>query len=481
MAARDRLNAMDASMLYLENKTVSFDIAGVFKVDGPIEFDRYVIDVAHRLEYLPRFRQRIVPVPFNLGHPTWEEDPDFVLMDHIRHVRLPAPGCLAEFDSFLDETMQDHLDMSKPPWMIYVVNGLENDEAAVVVKVHHCLTDGTGGHKIYAALVDFQEPCMREGDPPRWNQDAPAFPNGFQRMRYAMSDAFSNGDESAPVSKASAEELERREELMNRFKNAPSLRFGYNGILSGRIQHRSATFPLAKLRAIRKAHGGTVNDVFITMLGDVMDRVAREEGLDPTDQFLRLHLAANRRTQADQNDWGNRVALLPALVPLGIEDPAQRLRSVAEYTRDVKSANVLESMVEYINKMQRLPAPLLRVALRLVASEPVNRFIVWLGKPPLMNMYVTNVRWPEVASYMGGRKVTQVRPLLPLMPQVGVLCSAITYADDLTLSFAGDPTLALPLETLIEYLHEAFDRLLATVDENAEENAPDLAKISSAK
>ena len=72
MGKRDRLTAMDATMLYLENRTVSFDIAGVFRVDGPIDFDQYVNDFAHRLEYLPRFRQRIVPVPFNLGHPTWE-------------------------------------------------------------------------------------------------------------------------------------------------------------------------------------------------------------------------------------------------------------------------------------------------------------------------------------------------------------------------------------------------------------------------
>jgi WS/DGAT/MGAT family acyltransferase len=477
----DRLTAMDATMLYLENKTVSFDIAGVFKVDGPIEFDRYSIDVAHRLEYLPRFRQRMVPVPFNLGHPTWEEDPDFDLEDHIRHVRLSAPGGLAEFDSFLDATMQDRLDMTKPPWMLYVVNGLENDEAAVVVKVHHCLTDGTGGHKIYAALVDFQEPTMREGDPPQWNEDTPPFPSGFQRMRHAISDAFSKKAVDAAVSEASAEELEQRETLINRFKNAPSLRFGFNGILSGRVQHRSATFPLAELKAIKNAHGGTVNDVFITMLGDVMDRVAREEGMDPTDHYLRLHLAANRRTQADQNDWGNRVALLPALVPLGMEDPAQRLRLVAEYTRDVKAANVIEFMVQYINKMQRLPAPLLSGMLRLMASEPLNRFIVWLDKPPMMNMYVTNVRWPEVASYMGGRKVTQIRPLLPLMPQVGVLCSAITYANDLTLSFASDPALAPPPEKLIQYLHDAFDRLWATVDATPDENTPDLVNVTTAK
>jgi len=481
MTVRDRLTAMDATMLYLENRTVSFDIAGVFRVDGSIDFDEYVIDLAHRLEYLPRFRQRILPVPFNLGHPTWEDDPDFRLEDHVRNVRVPAPGGLAEFDAFLDETMQDRLDMSKPPWMLYVVNGLENDEAAVVVKVHHCLTDGTGGHKIYAALVDFQEPNLRTGEAPQWNKDAPELPSGMQRMRFAMADARAKAPENAAPTTAPDDELKRREALLKQFKDAPGVRFGFNGMLSGKIQHRSTTFPLEDLRAIRKAYGGTINDVFISMLGEVTERIAREEGLDPSGKYLRLHLAANRRNQNSEDDWGNRVALLPALVPLGIEDPAQRIREVVGYMRDVKAANVIEAMVEYINKTQRLPAPMLRLVLRMMYSDVLNRTVVRLGRPPMMNMYVTNVRWPEVSSYMGGRKVTQVRPLLPLMPRVGLLCSAITYADDLTLSFAGDPTLTPPLEKLIEYLHEAFDRLRATVDETPSEVASESPSMTPAK
>ncbi len=478
---RDRLTAMDATMLYLENKTVSFDIAGVFRVDGHVDFDAYVVDLAHRLEYLPRFRQRILPVPFNLGHPTWETDPDFDLQDHVRHVRLPAPGSLAEFDVFLDDTMQDRLDMSKPPWMLYVVNGLENDEAAIVIKVHHCLTDGTGGHKIYAALVDFQEPNMREGAAPDWNKDAPPLPRPLERVRHAIADRGKAGADSSAIGVAPAEELERREALLQRFKKAPAMRFGFNGMLSGRVQHRSTSFPLKDLRAIRKAYGATINDVFISMLGEISERIAREEGQDPTGRYLRLHLAANRRNQGTKDDWGNRVALLPALIPLDVKDPGQRLKEVAEYMREVKSANVIEAMVEYINKTQRLPAPMLRWVLRFMYSDLLNRAIVKIGRPPMMNMYVTNVRWPEVSSYMGGRKVVQVRPLLPLMPRVGLLCSAITYSDHLTLSFAGDPTLNQPLEKLIKYLHEAFDRLLATVDAEAEGPSSEPAAMSHAK
>ncbi len=481
MTMRDRLTAMDATMLYLENRTVSFDIAGVFKVDGPIDFDRYVIDLAHRLEHLPRFRQRIVPVPMTLSHPTWEFDPEFTLADHVRDVRIPAPGGPSEFDAFLDGSMQDRLDMSKPPWMLYVVNGLEGDQAAIVVKVHHCLTDGTGGHKIYAALVDFEGPALREGEAPQWNADAPPLPSPVQRIQFAMADARRKDAEEAERPQSPPEELTRRAAVLKRFKKSPALRFGFNGMLSGEVQHRSTTIPLADLRAIRKAYGGTVNDVYITLLGDVMERIAREEGLDPSGRYLRLHLAANRRTQSSQNDWGNRVALLPALVPLGVENPAERLKAVVDFMREVKETNVIEAMVDYINKTQRLPAPMLRWVLRLMYSDVLNRLVVRIGRPPMMNMYVTNVRWPEMSSYMGGRKVTQVRPLLPLMPRVGLLCSAITYDDHLTLSFAGDPTLNVPLEKMIEYLHDAFGRLRATVEPTPDGESPQSVAMSSAK
>jgi diacylglycerol O-acyltransferase / wax synthase len=462
MPKRDRMSAMDATMLYLENRTVSFDMAGLFRVDGPIDFDDYVNDLGHRLEHLPRFRQRILFVPFNLGHPTWQDDPEFKIENHVRHIRIPAPGGDDELDAFLESVMQDRLDMSRPPWMAYVLNGLENDNAAVMIKVHHCMTDGTGGHKVYAALVNFQDAKLNPDPPPAWNSVASPLPGGLTRTAHAVIDAMRGGSPSPRAQRPPAppEERARRKALLTRFRKAPSLRYSFNGLLSGGARHRSTSFPLKDLRDIRAKHGGTVNDVLLTMLGDVMARVARDEGQDHEGRYLKVHLAANRRTEADQDTWGNRVSLLPALVPLGDATPDQ-LQAVNDYTREAKDVNVIENMEDWIYRTQRLPAPFLSQLLRIMFSETFNRFILKLGRPPAINLYLTNVRWPEISSYMGGRNVTHVRPVVPLMPGIGLICSAITYDDQLYVCFSGDPTLTMPLDKLIAYLHQAFERLQA--------------------
>src|SRR5687768_15150441 len=89
----DRMNPLDASFLYLENGTTHMHIASCAVFEGPTPaFSDLMGLFASKLPLVPRYRQRVRFVPFDLARPVWVDDRHFDLEYHVRHTALPAPG-----------------------------------------------------------------------------------------------------------------------------------------------------------------------------------------------------------------------------------------------------------------------------------------------------------------------------------------------------------------------------------------------------
>jgi diacylglycerol O-acyltransferase len=80
--------------------------------------------IGGKLAQIPRYRQVIRSVPFDLGRPVWVDDPHFNLEYHVRHTGLPAPGGDEELRKLVARVMVQRLDRSKPLWEVWVVEGL---------------------------------------------------------------------------------------------------------------------------------------------------------------------------------------------------------------------------------------------------------------------------------------------------------------------------------------------------------------------
>src|ERR1039457_6195484 len=137
----DRLSAEDAVFYYLETKDMPLHIAAVLIFDGPLPLDGCLELVRSKLPQLPRYRQRIVVPPFNIGHPTWELDPNFNLRNHIRSVRLRR-GTEAELQRLVGKTLSAMMDRRKPLWDLTLVDGRKPGAAGASVRPHHFLADG---------------------------------------------------------------------------------------------------------------------------------------------------------------------------------------------------------------------------------------------------------------------------------------------------------------------------------------------------
>ena len=171
-----QLSGLDAVFFYRETPGAPMHVGTLMIYDGStapggeVTFDSIKENIARRLHLAQIFRQRILPVPLGADHPYWTDDARFDLEHHVRRVVLPRPGNLQQLWAEAAELLARPLDLSRPPWEIVVIEGLDGvtgttgGSFAVVDKVHHAAIDGLSGMEVIAAIHDrHPTPCPTAG------------------------------------------------------------------------------------------------------------------------------------------------------------------------------------------------------------------------------------------------------------------------------------------------------------------------------
>ena len=161
-----QLSGMDASFVYLETPSAPMHVAGLSIYDpstapgGKVTFKGILANFQERIHLARTFRQKMVQVPMNLDHPYWVEDKDFDLEFHVRHIALPKPGDWRQLCILAARLHSRMLDLSRPLWETYVIEGLDNVEGvppgsfALLQKTHHAAIDGMSGMEMTSAIHD---------------------------------------------------------------------------------------------------------------------------------------------------------------------------------------------------------------------------------------------------------------------------------------------------------------------------------------
>ena len=207
-----RLSAQDATFLYLEREDAPMNIGSVAVFQGEIPYERFVKSLEEKLHLIPRYRQRVVPAPLNIAHPTWEFDPAFNIRKHVIPLRLDPPGNDDQLREMAARLFQGMLSRDKALWEIYLVHGLEGDRSALVSKVHHCLVDGVSGIELLMVILDVSpDPPPPTSEP----YDPPPIPDAASRFFDALFDRMADSlKATADIQKA----------LLNTVDNPASLR-----------------------------------------------------------------------------------------------------------------------------------------------------------------------------------------------------------------------------------------------------------------
>ncbi len=463
-----RLAGKDAIFVYADSARTPMHIAfaGIFdpstipdRTGEPGEiYDRFMELMEQRLHLFPPFRQKLVKVPFGLNHPLLIEDPDFDLEYHVRRTALPAPGGARELEAFFSRLMSRPMDMSRPMWEGWIVEGLEGGRWAYVAKTHHVLIDGVGGNEALVNLLDL-EPEPRDVEPPEEPWQPEQKPGDVRMIADALVDQVRHSPHLVGTLARTGGALTKFMGAQLRRNDEPGLRvIGPRTFLNGHVgPHRQIALgkvPLPDIKKVKNAAGVKVNDVVLAMVGRGLRKFLRAHDQDPSKSLV----AAVPISIRPKGDAGidNQVAAMTVPFHDDMDDVGEQLQAIAEATRPAKeqlgavTATVLQDWTEYA------PPAVAAQAFRFYAGTTLAA-----RHPPLANVTVSNVPGPPIPIYMAGSLMQGMYPVGPLIPGQAMNLTLVSYQDNMHIGIVADRELVPPVTELMEHLESSLADLVA--------------------
>src|SRR5207245_3780205 len=272
-----RMTSLDAAFYHLERTGQLLHVGGVYTVEGAIDFERLLTDLAARLHLIPRYTERAVSVPFNLAHPTWEPDPHFDIRHHVLHQKLRPPGSDEQLVTLVSRLFAQPLKRSRPLWELYQIDGYRGERSVIFAKVHHCMIDGVSGVQLLGVMFD-PSPTPAPVPPPEGVREAPPLPTPTAQLVRAVREGVQGGlarvqamgDLVRNPRRALAElghAVDAVAELGRMvLSDVPSTPVNRQVVLLRRIVW--TTFSLNEVKAVKDRLGGTVNDGVLSTLSE---------------------------------------------------------------------------------------------------------------------------------------------------------------------------------------------------------------------
>jgi WS/DGAT/MGAT family acyltransferase len=456
VAHGDRLSGLDTSFLNLETGPVHMHVASTTIFEGPVPaYDELRNHIESRLHLVPRFRQKLRFVPFGQGRPVWIDDPQFNLDYHLRHTALPPPGSEEQLQTLAARVFSQRLDRTKPVWEMWLVDGLENDRFALVTKCHHCLVDGVSGVDITTVLFDLDREPAQQLSPDPWLPQPE--PSRAQLLGDALIQRATNPAEivrgarsvlTAPsrVAGAAVKELGAAGSFLRTGFSAP--RSPINCSIGPYRRFAWVRTDLDDMKRVKKSAGGTVNDVVVTVVSGALGRYMRGHGHPTTGLELRAMVPISVRSSDEHGALGNRVSAMMAPLPVGREDPLERLQAVSDTMRHLKTSGQAVGASLLTDVTNFTPPTIAAQAARL---QSYQRFF---------NTVVTNVPGPQFPLYLLGRELQDIFPMVPLAANQAVCFGIMSYNGGINFGVTADYDSTPDLDALAEDLEASVAELL---------------------
>ena len=479
-----RLSATDAAFLYAESASGPMHISSVFVIEGELTFERFFEHFDERMHLLPAYKRKIAMVPFNMSHPKWVDDPDFDLNNHLYHHELPADTPFQEALDFAVDLNEPMLDRSKPLWENHIVTGLPG-LTLVLNRTHHCLIDGASGIELAQIMYDFDP----DPTPPRPPEDASEvsqppgqmelYNEAVQENLQALRDL--KPAEWMPEGIKQRELIQRASKVFTDFVTKPAITAPFNRSMVG--PKRRANFlkrSFSEIREVRRAFGGTINDVVLTVVSEGMARYLSTHSQRLDDKYMRVMCPVNVRTEDLKGTLGNQVSAIFPLLPAWPMNPRSRLAAICSEMENIKN-NEDAQAVTLASEASSGIWPLAMAPTQVVGTSldptvwaarfpmPVMPDLGWQPPNVGINFVCTNVPGVQVPLYLAGHKVLDTIGLLILCGNVGFSTTVLSYNKELFINYICEPRLMPDLEVLTAATNDAFDELLASAREHVEE------------
>ncbi len=426
------LSYLDASFLALESPTTHMHVAGVAIFDagalqtagGGIDIGRIRDHVMSKLQYIPRYRQRLEWVPYD-RRPVWVDDDRFDFDYHVHHISLPRPGSDAQLKELAGRIMSTKLDRGRPLWELWMVEGIEGNRFAVIAKIHHCMIDGVSSVDLTTILLNVVPTSEIEAIPEWEPRPAPtptqlAVAEAAKLTRRTI-DRLSHLGESIKEGIGIAERTkDKSAAALSSLRSGwltPAGRTPLNPDLGPNRRFNWVDLDLDVVKEIKAGLGGSVNDAVLSIAtGAVRSFLVEERGYEPGNEPFRIMNPVSTRSRDQRGKLGNQVAMWLIELPMSEPDPVARHEAIKARTAELKRENHALGAATLVELSAGTPLTLLSLANRVVGPKM---------RP--FNMTVTNVPGPQFPMYLLEAEMLANYPMVPLWAQHGVGIALFSY------------------------------------------------------
>lgn len=454
----DRLSAADLSSLFAERGPIHVHVGGTIIVKGsPPSYEDVLAHVENRLSLVPRFRQKVTGTPLGIDNPVWTDDPSFDVSRHVRQIGVPRPGRVDQLRELVGRVMSEPLDMERPLWQLYMIDGLRGGRCAFVSKTHHALVDGVAAVDVGMLLLDASPEGTQLALPEEpWEPDQPspallirrAAAGRIRRPIDAARRAARNVIE-AP-SDTAGRVLKTAEAFGGLAAGGPTCPKSSLNVKIGRDRRIAwARTDLDRLKKARGHNGATVNDVVLAVTAGALRSYLERRG-DPVPDYLVALVPVSLRREDEKGDLGNRISTILVKLPLGIEDAGERLEAVRAETDRLKRSESARAASLIINATGWAP-------------PTINRLLSGaMARPLVFNLVVSNVPGPQQPLYLLGRELSEIYPFVPLSPQNHALSiGVVSYNGQVCFGLVGDRDVLGDIDDLSAAIREALTKTAA--------------------
>jgi diacylglycerol O-acyltransferase len=457
-----RMSRVDTAWLRMDNDVNLMMIVGVWLLQPGITHAQLCRRIEDKLLKYERFRQKVVPEPIGAN---WVTDAGFDIRRHVLHQTLHREGGQGEraaLQALVGELANTALDPDHPLWQFHLVEGYEGG-SALVARIHHCIGDGIALISVMLSITDGGiDPPQRErhsepeadGD---WLSDAVVKPltelaakaigmygGGVGKSMEMLSNPQQGLAGSIEMARVGAKVLGDVGAMALMADDSPTILKGKP--IGQKVVAWGEPLPLEQVKAIGKALDCSINDVLLACVAGAIGHYLREQGDDPTGKEIRAMVPVNLRPLEHAWQLGNRFGLAPLTLPIGIDNPVERVYAVRVRMNELKDSY----------------QPLLAFAVLAVAGlmiKPVQDGLLGLFAKKATAV-MTNVPGPAVALKFCGSTLRQTMFWVPASGDIGVGVSILSYGGGVQFGLITDKKLCPHPQRIIDRFEPEFEKLL---------------------
>lgn len=471
----EHLTAIDAAFLQLETAETPMHLASVhmlklppgYQGNFPDEFRRHI---QSRLHLAPMLTRKLVSMPLDLANPVWVHDDDVDIGYHVRSLSLASPGTHAQLMAMVGRLHSTIMDRTRPLWEISLIEGVQDADYAMYLKLHHAGLDGLAGQRLVQALYDVT-PVPRTVDPPmgrvreRSTSTGALFVASLANAATQAARVFQSLPDTIKMVVGMVQGMRTATGEQNpkperrRFSIGPP-RVHFNTTVTNQRLFAGCSTSIDEMKVITQARGCTLNDVVMAVSAGALRRyLLRHNDLpeEPLSAFMPVSVR-----QAGDVDMSNRVTAARCDLHTDIADPIERLTAICGSTADIKS-NLENTRKGMPTDFPSIGVPwLLPLVIALVGKLHLADRL-----PPIANVVVSNVPLSPKPLYVAGAQLTSYWPVLILMHGMGLGIATHSYAGSMEWGVVGCRQSLPDVADLADDVLASFAELLEAVKAQA--------------